>query len=145
MSICYKYAPYGTNIVVLSCVYDCFYCYTYEAIGKCFVDTLEKRFHVNFLEYAYWYMSIIIAQMKDHSILGDQAIYATYIVAKYLYTAIVKTGKKIYNTIFPYDIIFTEVDAYNSDEKVEKLTREFNIHYRACIGSLVYLLSTRVI
>ena len=24
------------------------------------------------------------------------------------------------------------------------MTREYNIHYRACIGSLIYLLSTRV-
>ena len=29
-------------------------------------------------------------------------------------------------------------------KKVEKLTRECNIHYRACIGSLIYLLSIRV-
>ena len=27
---------------------------------------------------------------------------------------------------------------------MEKLTREFNIHYRACIGSLIYLFSTIV-
>ena len=31
-----------------------------------------------------------------------------------------------------------------SYEQVEKLTREYNIHYRACIGSLIYILSTRV-
>ena len=30
-----------------------------------------------------------------------------------------------------------------SDEQVEKLTSKYNIHYRACIGSLIYLLSTR--
>ena len=41
-------------------------------------------------------------------------------------------------------MIFTKYDTYTSDEKVEKLTREFNIHCRACISSLVYLLSTRV-
>ena len=34
--------------------------------------------------------------------------------------------------------------ASTSDEQVEKLTRKFNIHYRSCIGSLIYLLSTRV-
>ena len=28
--------------------------------------------------------------------------------------------------------------------QIEKLTREYNINYRACIGSLIYLLSTRV-
>ena len=41
-------------------------------------------------------------------------------------------------------MIFTKEDVSTSDEQVEKLTREYNIHYRACIGSLIYLLSTRV-
>ena len=42
-------------------------------------------------------------------------------------------------------MIFTKADASTSDDKVEKLTREFNIHYRACIGPSIYLLSTRVV
>ena len=41
-------------------------------------------------------------------------------------------------------MIFTKEDVSTSDEKVEKLTREYIIHYRACIGSLIDLLSTRV-
>ena len=49
MSIYYKYAPYGSNIVVLSYVDDFLYWYTSEALGKWFVDTLGKIFHVNFL------------------------------------------------------------------------------------------------
>ena len=34
MSIYYKYAPYGTNIVVLSYVDDFVYWYTPESLGK---------------------------------------------------------------------------------------------------------------
>ena len=82
MSIYYKYAPYGSRIVVLSYVDDCVYWYTNEDIGKWFVDTLGKIFHVNFLGYAHWFMSIRISQMKDHSIYVDQARYDTSIVAK---------------------------------------------------------------
>ena len=41
-------------------------------------------------------------------------------------------------------MIFTKEDVSTSDEQVENLDREYNIHYRACIGSLIYLLSTRV-
>ena len=41
-------------------------------------------------------------------------------------------------------MIFTKDDTSTSDEQVDNLTREFNIHCRACIGSLIYLLSTRV-
>ena len=48
-----------------------------------------------------------------------------------------------YNTTFPYGMIFTKDDVSTSDEKVEKLTRELNIHYRDCIVLLMYLLSTR--
>ena len=44
----------------------------------------------------------------------------------------------------PAGTIFTKDDVSTSDEKFEKLTRDYNIHYRACIGSLIYLLSTRV-
>ena len=134
----------GSKIVVLSYVDDCFYWYKNEDIGKWFVDTLGKRFHVNFLGYAHWFMSIRISQLKDHSISVDQAKYATYIVAKYLYTATVKLSNKFYKTTIPADMIFTKQDVSTSDEQVDKLTREYNIHYRACIGSLINLLSTRV-
>ena len=82
MYIYYKYAPYGTNIVVLSYGDDCVYWYTSEVIGKWFVDDIVKIFHLNFLGYAYWFMSTIISQMKDHSISVYQVIYATYVFAE---------------------------------------------------------------
>ena len=72
--------------------------------------------------------------MKDHFISVDQARYATSIVTKYLDTANVKVSTKFYKTIFPSDMILTKDDTSNSDEQDEKLTKEFNIHYRACIG-----------
>ena len=85
-----------------------------------------------------------LSQLKDYSISVDQARYDTSIVAKYLDTAIVKVSTNFYNTTLPSDMIFTKEDVSASDEQVEKLTREYNIHYRACIGSLIWLLSTRV-
>ena len=144
MSIYYKYAPYGTKIVILSYVDDFFYLYNHEALGKWFVDDLVKIFHVNFLGYAHCFMLIIISQMKDHSISVDQAIYDTSNVAKYVYTDTVKTSTKFYKPTLPYDMIFTKYDVYTSYKKVWKLTSEFNIHYRACIGSLICSLSTIV-
>ena len=98
MFIYYNYAPYGSKIVVLSYVDYCVYWYTNEDLGKWFVDTLGKRFHVNFLGYAHWFMSIRISQLMDNSISVDQARYATSIVAKYLDTATVKASKKFCKT-----------------------------------------------
>ena len=104
MSIYYKYAPDESKIVVLSYVDDCVYWYTNEDIGKWFVDNLRKRFHVNFLGFAHWFMSIRISQLKDYSISVDQARYATSIVAKYLDTATVKVRNKFYNITLPSDM-----------------------------------------
>ena len=89
-------------------------------------------------------MSIRISQLKDHSISVDQARYATSIVAKYVDTATVKVSNKFYKTTLSSDMIFTKEDVSTSDDQVERLTREYNIRYRACIGSLINLLSTRV-
>ena len=74
----------------------------------------------------------------------DQDIYATSIVAKYLDNATVKVSTKFYKTTLIYDMIFTEYDTSTSDKQGEKFTRKFNIYHRTCIGSLIYLLSTRV-
>ena len=98
-----------------------------EIIGIC---TLVHVNHIN--------------QIKNHSVSVDQARYTTSIVEKYLDTATVKTSTKFYKTALPSDIIFAKADAYTSDEKIEKLAREFNIYYRDCILSLIYFLSTRV-
>ena len=99
---------------------------------------------MNFLGYTHWFMSIRISQLKDQSISVDQSRYATSTVAKYLDTATVKASNKLYKKTLPADTIFTKEDVSTSDEQVEKLTREYNIHYRASIGSLIYLFSTRV-
>ena len=41
-------------------------------------------------------------------------------------------------------MIFTKEGVSTSDEQVEKFTRVYDIHYRVCIGSLIYILYTRV-
>ena len=105
---------------VLYYVYYCVYWYTYEYPGNLFVYNIGERFHVNFLGYAHWFMSIIISHMKDHSISVYKARSATSIVTKYLDIVTVNTITKFY-------------DASTSDKQVEKFTREFNIHYRTFI------------
>ena len=82
--------------------------------------------------------------MKDHYISVYQDIYATSIVAKYLDTATVNTSTNFYNTNLTSNMIFTKDDVFTGDEHVERLIWELNINYRACIGLLIYLLSTRV-
>ena len=89
-------------------------------------------------------MSIRIYQLKDHSIPVDQSRYTTSIVTKYLDTSAVKAGPRFYKTIFPYDMIFTKYDAYTSDEKVDKLNREYQYSLQSFYWIIYYLISTRV-
>ena len=63
-------------------------------------------------------MSIIISQIRDHSISVDQDVYFTFIVAKYLDTTTVNTSKFFYKITLPSDMIFTKDDASTSDEQV---------------------------
>ena len=104
----YNYAPDGYKILVLYYVDDCVYWYTNEDLGNLFVDTLGRRFHVNFLVFVHWFMSISISQLKDHSISVEQARYATAVVAKYLDTTTVKLSNKFYQTTLPAEMIFTK-------------------------------------
>ena len=90
ISVYYKYAPDGSNLVVLCCGDDCVYWYTSEEIGKCFVDKFGKMFHVKFLGYAHWFVSVGILQLRDHYISVDQARYDTSVVAKYIETDKIK-------------------------------------------------------
>ena len=124
----------GTENVALSYIDDCVYWYTSKSIGKWFVDTLRKRFHVNFLGFSHRFMSIRISNLKEHPISVYQARYYTSFVAKYLDTSTVKNSKNIYKTNFPSDIILNNDDVSTSDDQVEKLSRKFNINYGACIG-----------
>ena len=40
--------------------------------------------------------------------------------------------------------MFTKEDSSTSNKQVEVVSREYNIQYRAFVGSLIYLFSTRV-
>ena len=44
----------------------------------------------------------------------------------------------------PFQFATGKADTSTSDEQVEKLTREFDIHYRAYIGSFISLFSSRL-
>ena len=79
-------------------------------------------------------MSIRISKTKDHYISVYQARCDTSIVDRYFDTATVKTSSNVYKNTLKSDMIFTKDNESNSDEQVEKLTREFSIHYSACTG-----------
>ena len=95
----------------------------HEELVKWFVDTLGKRFHMNFLGYTHWFMSVRILQIKGHSSSVDQAIYAISNDADYLDSSKMKENYKLHKTTLPHDMIFIKEDDYISDEQVEVMSR----------------------
>ena len=91
------------------------------------MDTLGNRFHVNFLGYLHWVISIRISQLKEHYISVDQARYATFVVAKYIDTVTMKENSKSYKTNLPHDMIFTKemiipvMNKWNYNHKIKYL------------------------
>ena len=59
-------------------------------------------------------------------------------------TSTVKASTNIYRTTLTYAMIFTKAYSSTSDEQVDNFTRELNMHYKAYIGSLIYLLYIRM-
>ena len=89
--------------------------YIYGAIEKWFVNTIGKRFHVEFLAFAHWFIPTGISQIKYNYISVYQDRYAPSTVAKYLDNAIVKASTKFYKANFPSDMILTKDDISNGD------------------------------
>ena len=89
-------------------------------------------------------MFISISQLKDHSISVDHTRYDISVSEQYLETATIEQNLKFHKTTSPHDMIFTIENDSTSEEQVGVFSRYYNIHYRACVESLIYILSTRV-
>ena len=84
---------------------------------------------MKFLGYAHCFMPISISQLKNHSISVYQVRYDTSVFANYIDTDTIKENSNDHKATSFHDITFTKEYAYTVDEKVEVLSREYNIHY----------------
>ena len=108
------------------------------------MDTPGNIFHVNFLGYAHWFISVRISKLNKHSASVDHSSYDTSVVEKYLETSTIKEKSKFHKTTLTHDMILAKEDNFTSDEKMEVLSTEYKIQYRSRVGSLIYLLYTIV-
>ena len=88
-------------------------------------------------------MSIRMSQLKDYYIPVYQDRYATSLIVKYPDTATIKENSRFQKNTLTHDMIFIKEYASASDKQVGVLYRELKNYYRSCVGSLIYLLSSR--
>ena len=103
------------------------------------MDTRGNRLYLKFLGYAHWFMSIRISQIKDPSISVDQYRYDTSVVANNLDTATIKENSKFHKTSLPRYMKFTKEDSSKSYEQVGVLSIQYNINYKSCLVSIIYI------
>jgi penicillin-binding protein-related factor A (putative recombinase) len=71
-------------IVVLNAVDDQLYLVTNVSLKEWFEKATKKRFDVQLIGQATWYLQPCIAQLTDYSIVLDQSRFAALIVERYL-------------------------------------------------------------
>ena len=133
-------------IVVLNAVDDQCYFSTSNELKVWFEEATQKRFDVQLLGQAQWYLQSRITQCADYSIILDQSRYAALIIERYLPNLPSKTltprSIKAYEAPLPPTAVFTKKDCSENYLDVQKLEEEFGFEYAAVIGSLIYLMNT---
>ncbi len=110
-----------------------------EATLQEFKDKLSKRFDVEFLGQAPWYLSARIYQDTDFNITLDQARYCKAIVNRFLEKAGAKKIPRFHSTILPAEIVPSVEDCSKDEEAAKTLQEECGIDFASCVGVLLYL------
>jgi hypothetical protein len=111
---------------------------------KEFEQQLGKRFKLELLGQAHWYLGTRIHQLANFDIELDQNRYCASIVKKYLDQAGAPKNIRQHDTPLSIDFIPTSDDCSATDEDATKLGIMYNIDFASCIGSLIYLGMTRM-
>ncbi|KAG7340335.1 reverse transcriptase RNA-dependent DNA polymerase [Nitzschia inconspicua] len=106
----------------------------------------DRRFDVQKLGQAEWYLQSRITQLADYSIILDQSRYAALVAARYLGPVNeeqIPTSTRVkYASPLPSGTVFTKEDCSKTYVDVLKLQEEFGFEYAAAVGSLIYLMNT---
>ncbi len=99
-----------------------------------FKDKPSKRFVVEFLGQAHWYLSAKIYQDADFKITLDQARYCKAIVNRFLEKAGTKKKPRFHSTILPAEFVPSVEDCSKDEETERTLQEEYGIDFALCVG-----------
>jgi hypothetical protein len=133
----------GNKIFILNYIDDMLYYGTCAKEVTEFEESLQRRFNLELMGHAHWYLATRINQLANYDVELDQSRYCLSNVKKYLDPAGTKKVTHSHTTPLPIDFVPTADDCSIDDGTSEKLIAEYNLHYASCIGSLIYLAMTR--
>ena len=116
-----KEFPDGTKLFLLNYVDDMLYYGTNPSRVQEFEEQLGKRFHLELLGQAHWYLGTRIQQLANHDIELDQSRYCLSIVKRYLDTAGCPKNNRRHETPLALDFVPTSDYCSNSEAEAKKL------------------------
>ncbi len=119
-----KVFPDGSYVKLIVYVDDKLFYGNNEATLQEFKDKLSKRFDVEFLGQAHWYLSARIHQDADFNITLDQARYCKAIVNRFLEKAGAKKKPRFHSTILSTEFV-PSVEDCTKDEATAKTPKSF--------------------
>jgi hypothetical protein len=110
---------------------------------QAFEESLGKRFSIELMGQAHWYLSSRVTQEANFNISIDQSRYCLSVVKRYLDTAGCPKVNRTHSSPLPAEFVPSADDCSPSQEAVKALEEQYNIAYDSCVGALIYLAQTR--
>ena len=134
------------KMVIVNAVDDQLYFSTSDEMRKKFEDAISKRFEVDLLGQAHWYLQSRVTQSANFDVTVDQSRYIALIISRFLPSVDINKLSdfqiKRYSSPLPHDFVATKQDCSPDKETVQKLQEEFGFEYASVIGMFIYLLNT---
>ena len=144
-SIFRKYED-GHELVLINAVDDQLYYSTSEKMRHTFEQAVSKRYDVELMGQAHWYLQSRITQSANHDITIDQSRYIALICSRFLPSHgvenVTETERKRYAAPLPHDFVASTEDRSKTHLDVLQLQEEFGFEYASLIGMLIYLMNT---
>ena len=142
----YHYQKDDTFMYLINAVDDQLYFTNNENLRKEFEARLQKRFDVELMGQAHWYLQARITQEANHSIVLDQARYMALISSRFLpqypTTNITNEDKAKYSSPLPASFVPSKKKQSKNFLEAKELEKEYGFQYSSAIGMLIYLMNT---
>ena len=139
----------GHELVLINAVDDQLYYSTSDEMRLAFEDAVKKKYDVDLMGQAHWYLQSRIAQGANFDITIDQSRYIALICNRFLpgkgVDNVSDAERTRYSAPLPYDFIATKEDRSETYLDVTRLEEEFGFEYASVIGMLIYLMNTAFI
>ena len=105
-----------------------------------FEAAICKRFDVDLMGQAHWYLQSKITQAENYNVTNDQSRYIGLIVSRFLSSLPAKptdAERKRYKAPLPYDFVATKEHCSPDKATVIALQEEFGFEYSSVIGMFI--------